>query len=271
MPSEQARLLMIVALSAYAAAAITTVLSLRADLRKFTLPFLLILTVGLVLNAVSLVARAGHGHWPLGSGFDTFSLLALIVAVMSLYLKLLDSGRAAELALLPAAIACCVFALALSAAAYRDFARAVWHAAHVVFAMTGMLCFAAASGAGAIYLQMRKRLQRKDPAAFESHWPSLERLDRFIRHAMPVGFALLTATIVLGLYGGFLADRAHWVSTWWKHPKMVISLCAWALYAVALHAAYGRRFRGPRAAKLSIAGLVLLVIVLLVSILLPSG
>ena len=126
-------------------------------------------------------------------------------------------------------------------------------------------------GAGAIYLRNHKRLRRKDPAALQSHWPSLERLDRFFRHAMGLGFALLTGTMVLGLYGGFLADRTHWVHTWWKHPKMVVSLCAWCLCAVSLHASYGKRFRGPRAAALAVAAFVLLVVVLLVSILLPSA
>ena len=40
---------------------------------------------------------------------------------------------------------------------------------------------------------------------------------------------------------------------------------------MALHAAYGKHFRGRRAALLSIAGLILLAAVLLLSLLLPNA
>ena len=271
MPSELARLLTILSLAAYATAALSTAIGLRMGLRELARSFLLILAGGLACNAAALAVRAGRGHWPLASTFDTFSVLALMLGVMSGYLKLVDRQRAAELVLLPAAAVCAGLALCLSGGAYRHFAPTIWHGAHLVFAIAGTAYFSAAGGAGAIYLRTHQRLRRKDPAAIESHWPSLERLDRFLRHAIPVGFALLTLTMAVGVYGGFLADRSHWVRTWWKHPKMVIAAVAWLVYAVALHAACGKRFRGRRAAVLSIAGLVLLVVVLLVSLLMPSA
>lgn len=271
MPCEMARLLTILCLAAYAAAALTTGIGLRVGLRKVAPAFLLVLAGGVVFNAASLAVRGAEGHWPLASTFDTFSLLALMVAVMSGYLKLVDRRRAAELVLLPAAVACAGLALGLSGAAYRHFAPSVWHAAHVIFAISGTAYFAAAGGAGVIFLRTHRRLRRKDPAVIDSHWPSLERLDRFIRHALPAGFALLTLTMAVGVYGGFLADRSHWVRTWWKHPKMLIAGLAWCVYAVALHSAWAKRFRGHRAAVLSIAGLVLLVAVLLVSLVMPSA
>jgi ABC-type uncharacterized transport system permease subunit len=271
MPSEMARLLTILSLAAYAAAALTTLVGLRIGLKRVAWGFLGVLAAGAAFNVITLAIRAARGHWPMASTFDTFSLLAMMLAVMSGYLKLVDRQRAAELVLLPAAAACAGLALCLSGAAYRDFAPSIWHAAHVVFAIAGTAYFAVAAGAGVIYLRTHRRLRRKDPSAIDSHWPSLERLDRFVRHAIPVGFALLTLTMAVGVYGGFLADRSHWVRTWWKHPKMLIAALAWCVYGVALHSAYGRRFRGRRAAVLSIAGLVLLVVVLLLSLLMPSA
>lgn len=271
MPSQLAIILTIAALSAYAAATMASLVATRFGTGRWAAWCLIFLTGGVVLNVSALAIRTASGHSPLGSGFDVFSLLAALSACVAGYLKLLDRARLAEIVLLPATGACLVLALCLSARAYRDFARGVWHVGHLVFSLSGTVCFAAAAGAGVIYLRTHKALRRKDPSAFRSRWPSLERLDRFIRHAIPVGFALLTASMVIGLWGGFTVERARWGRTWWKHPKMVLALLAWCLYAVGLHASYARRFRGRRAAVLSIAGLVLIILVLLVSLLMPSA
>jgi ABC-type uncharacterized transport system permease subunit len=272
MPSPLAIILTIAALSAYAAATMASLVALRFSAGRWAAWCLIFLTGGVVLNVSALAIRTAAGYSPLDSGFDVFSLLAALSACVAGYLKLMDRARLAEIVLLPAAGTCLVLGLCLSAKMYRGgFARSVWHAAHLVFSLSGTICFAAAAGAGVIYLRTHKALRRKDPSAFRGHWPSLERLDRFIRHITPVGFALLTASMVVGFWGGFIAERAIWGRTWWKHPKMVLALVAWCLYAVGLHASYARRFRGRRAAVLSIVGLVLVFIVLLVSILMPPS
>ena len=45
---------------------------------------------------------------------------------------------------------------------------------------------------------------------------------------------------------------------WWHSPKIVLSAAAWLVYALVKNVRYATRFRGARAAWLSIAGLLLL-------------
>jgi len=271
MPSDLARYMAVMALAAYAGGLLSAVLALRMPARKLAAPVLLILAGGLVFNAAAMGVQIAEGQWLLGGTFEAFCVLAMLVALMLGYLKSIDRHRMPELVLLPVAAACMGGALAMSGGAYRAFAPHVWLVAHVVFSVLGTLCLAVAAGSGVLYLRTDRRLRRKDAAALTGRWPSLEKLDAIMRGAIPVGFALLTLTMVVGAYGGFLAERTHWVRTWWKHPKMLIAAGAWLVYAVAVHAAFGRRFRGRRAAVLSLAGLVLVVVVLLVSLLLPAA
>jgi ABC-type transport system involved in cytochrome c biogenesis permease subunit len=51
---------------------------------------------------------------------------------------------------------------------------------------------------------------------------------------------------------------------WFAQPKVVLTLLAWVIYALVLHAPINPRFRGRRAAALSIAGFVLMVGILVV-------
>jgi len=269
MPTHEAKLLTVMALLAYAAAAITALVGLRMGPKKYTLPCTLIVAGGLILNLAALAVRAMEGRSPLSSGFDVFTLLGMLFGAMALYLRVMDTGRAPEVVLLPPAIACSFLALLLSGGAYKDFARGVWNAAHVAFAVGGVVCFAIAAAAGVIYLRTHRLLRRKDPAVFGSHWPSLERLDRFIHRMLPIGFSMLTLAIAVGLHEAFARYGAQWFGSWPTHPKMLVAGVAWLIYAVALHASFARRFRGRQAAALSIAGFTLLLVVLLVSILMP--
>lgn len=270
MPAVEVKILMSAALAAYLASAAIALPALRAERRGTLAPLLALAALGLGANMAVLAIRAARGHFPLASGFDTFATLAVAAALMGVYLKTVRVLRSPELVLLPLAAACGILALLLSGAAYRDFAADVWNAAHIASAVMGTACMAAAGGAGVYYLRSYGRLRRKDPAALTAGGPSLERLDRFIRHALVVGFALLSAAILLGLCEVFRPHRARWFRTWWTHPKMTFACASWLVYALALHAAFRRRFRGRWTAVLSIVGLVLLTAVLLFSIFMPG-
>lgn len=103
---------------------------------------------------------------------------------------------------------------------------------------------------------------------FEGPATSLERIERFLRHCLPLAFALVTATVITGLIDAL--QQKTYFHKWVTHPKMVGAGVAWLLYTVALHAAYARRFRAREAALLSIVGFVLLVIVLMAAMLIPQ-
>ncbi len=141
-----------------------------------------------------------------------------------------------------------------------------WGVVHVVLAGAATACFALTALGGVAYLRLEGRLRRKDARAALGRGASLEKLNRLLRWALPMGFVLLTVAIASGLYDALMPHGGRWFQNRRTHPKVLVSLAAWATCAVALATAYARRFRARRTAALSIAGFVMLVAVVLVSI-----
>jgi len=160
--------------------------------------------------------------------------------------------------------------LAALAQATQPACERGFYAAHVAAAGAGTVCFIAAAAAAWRYLRKHKHLRRKDPDAIAAGGPSLAWLNRFVRRMVYLGFALLTAAIFTGMFHAFQPGRAGWFHIWQTHPKLLATAAAWLTYAVALWAARGRKFRARQAAMLSIAGLVLVIVTLLISVLVPD-
>jgi len=270
MPSMEARLLSLMALVAYAMAALLALIGRRSGREGVGRWGSIPLAAGISLSLATLVLRIARGHSPTSSGIDAFTLLALLTGAVVMYFKAVDALPGAGLVLLPLAAAWSVLAVALGGAAYRDFTRDVWNVVHVTFAVAAAISFAAAAAGGWLYLRKHKQLRGKDPALFKWPLPPLERLDRFVRHALPAAFALVTATIVAGLAGALQPEREGYFRNWPTHPKMLMASVTWLLYTFALHAAYAKRFRGRAVAILSIVGFGLLVVVLVASMLIPK-
>jgi ABC-type uncharacterized transport system permease subunit len=94
---------------------------------------------------------------------------------------------------------------------------------------------------------------------------SLERMEGLSTHSVTLGFALLT----IGLITGFVQMFAHH-----EHPpttKLLLGTLSWFVYAIVLHAPINPRFRGRRAAMLSLVGFVLLIGTIVVLNLMPGG
>jgi len=271
MPSVEAKLLTLLALVAYVLAAVVLPVARRPGREVLGRLGVHLLVGGIGLSGAALVLRVVRGHLPTGSPFDTYNLLALMSGLAAGYLRLVRAIPRLSLALLPLAGAWSVLAIALSGAAYHDFAHGVWAAAHVSLATAAAVGFAAAAAGGWLYLRKHQQLRRKDPAVLQGRGPSLERLDRFLRHVLPVAWVLVTATIVTGLVGAVQPERRAYFHNWVTHPKMLTAGITWLLYTLALHAAHAKRFRGRTMAGLSIVGFALLVGVLVASMLLPKA
>lgn len=267
MPTTEAKLLILLALVAYAMSAVMTWI---AGMRKDQTPAKLTpvaLAAGIALCLAVVVLRLARGHAPAASGFDTFAMLALLAGAVAAYLRAVDALGRAGLVLMPLATVWAGLAVALSGPAYRDFARNTWTVVHVLLAASAALAMAAGAIGGWLYLRKYAQLRCKDPRMFDRATPSLETLGRFLRRILPVAFSMVTATVLTGFVDAFQKDA--YFHKWVTHPKMLTAGITWLIYSVALHAAYARRFRARLAAILSIVGFILLLAVLLASMLLP--
>ena len=88
---------------------------------------------------------------------------------------------------------------------------------------------------------------------------SLERLEHYTRGSVTLGFALLTIGLITGLVEILKHDGAMRIGAqWYRSPTVLLTIGVWIIYAIVLHAPINPRFRGRRAAMLSIVGFVLM-------------
>ena len=270
-PSVESQVLALLALLGYAMATVLAMLGRGRTPKPTGKLAMVLLAAGISLNLASLALRLARGCLPTHSGFDSFTLLALLAGASGAYLQAVGALPMVAIGLLPLAATGSLLAVALSGAAYRDFARDVWTVSHAAMSVAAVASLAAAAGAGLLYLRKHKHLRTKDPDVLNWRLPSLERLARFLRHVMPTSFALLTATVVTGAAGALQPHHYGYLRTWWHHPKILVATVTWLIYAYALHAAFAKRIRVRTAALLSAAAFFLLIAVMVGSMLLPKA
>ena len=227
--------------------------------RKSTPPWLPIIVGS---SFVLLLARAvtAEAWQPLRAHVDGLLLLATLLGGTLLYLRSRHRMIGVDQLGLPLLTLLLAWAICASSWTFQPFAIAsVWNTVHLTSVYTGTFCSALSALGGGMYLQAQSRVRHKITPPHETGKPSLERLETFIIRSATLGFALLS----LGLLTGLIIILAAGGQTtmgpgWWHSSKVLLSLAAWASYALILNVRHGSRFRGARAAWLSIAGLVLL-------------
>jgi ABC-type uncharacterized transport system permease subunit len=159
-----------------------------------------------------------------------------------------------------------------SAWTYRPFdietLDPVWTAVHLAGVYVGTLFAVIAAVFGGMYLYADRRLKHKEVSSNRS-FASLEVMESAIIRTAMLGFTLLTLGLIAGLIvvtEGPTNLGAHW----WYSPKVVLAIAAWLIYALLMNVRHATVFRGPRAAWLSIAGLVLLLATYGIVVALPN-
>lgn len=94
-------------------------------------------------------------------------------------------------------------------------------------------------------------------AAPEGVLPSLRLLDEINYRAIAIGYPLFT---IGALFAGAIWAYEAWGSFWSWDPKEVGALIIWFFYTAYLHARLQRQWSGRRAAWLSIAGFVIVIL-----------
>jgi ABC-type uncharacterized transport system permease subunit len=195
-----------------------------------------------------------RGQWrPMADNFEALLWLGTLLAAFVMYIQAVKHIRGLDLLLMPVAIllliAAAVFGL-WEPHDYKSIGADAWIWVHHVSSYVGALAFAVAAGAGAMYVIASRRLRRKQLGPSTG---SLESLERLMMASVTLGFALLTIGLITGVLR--LADDRPGFGT--SRSKAVLASLAWLVYAVVMHAPINPRFRGRRAALLSVFGFVL--------------
>ena len=125
------------------------------------------------------------------------------------------------------------------------------HATAMLAAFAG---FTLAAALAAFFLWQERDLKRRDARILRFRVPPLEQLERLTGRTVTASFAALTAGIVLGL-ASFLADGGRF------DAAMAVTFAAWIAFGVFL-VLRRRGLRGPRAARVVVAGVLVVAVAL---------
>jgi len=237
------------------------------------------IAMGLMLLAsvVLLLGRWWHSGEltrPLHAHVDGLVLIAALLLAALMYLRWRPRMLMVSVIGLPVLTFLYAWAVCAAAWTYQPFRleslTGVWSWLHLMGVYVGTLCFVVGAVAAAAYLYVHRRIKLKDELASIGRLPSLEKLEGMVINTATIGFVVLSVgliggIVVLGREPGAL-QRGGWMIT-----KIVMAVCAWLIYAVLINVRFSSRFRGARAAWLSIAGLVLIIATYALVTALPSA
>lgn len=211
--------------------------------------------IGWLAQTALLVGQAlGSDGFPWGTWSGALNLFVWLVVAVYLVWGCKPRYRLLGLAVMPLASVLLVLAWAGGGTGVDATNQSgVLLGFHVAFMLAGFAGLTVAAAMAALYLWEDRRLKRRDSRLLRLRLPPLDTLDRLQAHITAISLALLSVGIVTGLprlsAGGF-------------DPAMAITLLIWALVAGALVLRHEAGLRGRRAARLQLAGIVLVAAVL---------
>jgi ABC-type uncharacterized transport system permease subunit len=238
------------AVACYCGAEVLAIVSLVRGRRTFGLAAPALVVAGLALHFADLMHRARElSSVPYRTLGGSVSFFGWMLGIAYLFLLLRHRERATGPFLIPFVILATALGLLLpdaAAAPGRGLHGSVF-ALHVTLAILAYAAFALSFVLSVLYLVQSRQIRHKRTGLLFSRLPPLEVIGRLNRTSVTVGLAVLTLSLVLGV---FWAERV-WTSL--ADPKVEWALATLAVYAFLLWMDR-RGWEGPRVALLSILG-----------------
>jgi cytochrome c-type biogenesis protein CcsB len=250
------KLLLLVAVAAYAVAAIHSVLAFVNKRRAADRVAVGSLAAGFAAHTfVIALDWIQDGHYPLYSFRETLSFLAWTLAVAYFVASVRYHVNALAVLTMPL-VAFLVTASALvrggnsnnSAANVTDGVAAWLFPVHTTLVIFAYASFFVVFAASLMYLWQERELKLKTFGAFFHRLPSLSTVDDIGQTAAGIGFTLLS----LGIVTGIIWSSQRTGRMWHNDPKEIFALLTWLLYLTMIH--YRAQWRGRRAAWVGVVG-----------------
>jgi len=236
--------------------------------RRFCLP---VAGLAFFFHLVSVIEMLGlaHRYFPVGYA-EVESLLGLLIAGIFLAIARVfreDGGTVSfGVFALPASFLL-VFVPALGGGRYTfpsEGVRTGWLVVHIVFLLAAYASMAFSMVASFLYLVQERRLKSRFAvvtAAGETQLldrlPPLDTLERIAHATLLFGFPCMT----LGLLVGSLLAQESVGAAYFFDAKVLLSFAMWVLYVALLYIRRSAGLRGRKAAYLSTAVFVVILIV----------
>jgi len=213
------------------------------------------------LHTVGIVARhAEMGHSPITNQFEAMSFLAWAITGVYLLLQLKYHVPSLGAFVSPLSF---VFILAAAhmpskALPQPSVVNSIWVPIHSTLLIMGYAAFALACASGIAFLIQEHQLKAKKLNAMFHRLPNLEVLDDWNQKCLTIGFPLFTVGLVIGaLWAIQTGEPAKLI-----HPRELLALATWLLYAVLLHGRLSVGWGGRKAAIFSIIGFIVVLFTL---------
>lgn len=212
--------------------------------------------LGAVLHFVSIAEQGlAEQHFPANDVFQTLSLCAWLVtlAFLAIFRRYRDEVESLSTFIFPM-----VFLMTLTASLARPVGpwssatvRGAWLIAHIVAILVGYAALLFACGAAVLYLFQERSLKSKHLASAKRGLPPLGVLDDMILKSLTVGFAFITAGVVIAVIWAFVEQGTSWLG----ESSVTISFVTWGIYLALVFLRVNAGWRGRKAAFLSLAAL----------------
>jgi len=247
------------ALFFYVAATIIGIIELFKDRKIISNIMFFLVSVGFSLHTVNIVYRyVEAGYIPVTNFHESTSFFSWSIILIFFLLQFRYRVRILSSFVMPVVLLLMISSSMLSEEIrpLGPVLQSYWLIIHTVIAFLGNAAFALAFGVGTMYLVQEHYVKSKHLGELFARLPSLQTLDELNYRLITLGFPLLTLAIITG---SLWAETA-WGSFWRWDPREVWSLVTWFIYAIVLHARLVAGWRGKRAAILSIAGFITILI-----------
>ena len=200
------------------------------------------------------------GHIPITGATSAISTFVWLLALSYLYVEMTTEERAMGVFILPLLAALQTIPVLHPGSEDRSLVlRSPLFGIHVSSLLFAYASFALACVIGITYVLLFKEIKAKHLGFFYARLPSLQVLDRMNQRAIVIGWAFLTAGLIVGavwaaLAQGYAAADPRVKAMSVQDPKIFFALLCWAVYSFELFAARWIGWGGRRAAYLSALG-----------------
>ena len=240
-----------IALTLYGVGLLYAILSLWGGRQVLTRIMLPAVGLGAVFHLVAITEYAMLGDvWTTAFPHQVESLLSFVLMAFFFVVYLRYKTSSPGIAVFPV-----VFILMVSASSPAaqsnspsPFATPGWIFMHVVLILVGYSALFFSFFASILYLIQERNLKAVSAGGgFWSKLPALATIDEIGYKCLVVGFPFMT----LGLVAGSILAEARYGASYFKDPKIVLSILMWAVYMVLLYTRWSAGWRGRRAAYLA--------------------
>src|SRR5262245_28727079 len=261
-------ILLVIALTLYLVGAFYSIYIFATKSKRPDRDLTIIVGLGFVAHIAAItVAWRESGYFPVINPKEVSSFIGWAIAGYYLAMSRRYHARALPAFLLPLVYLFTLVSLLLpgpaeampqklESAVSANILTQIIFPVHVTLVIVSYAAFAVTFVCGVMYLIQEHELKAKHFGAAFERLPALNTCDEIGYRSVTIGFALLTLGVVTGIFWNNQRDGRYWHND----PKEVMALVTWFVYLFLIHYRLTAGWRGRRAAWMSVAGFVIVIV-----------